>query len=195
LLLLLDILSKYGYRKRLLRLCDPYSRIRETGSNSDNPSECSGFQAVLVRRSIVQSGCTGDISVDKEGIRDLEPRKILIVDDEPALSALLCEMLEMEGPYRVHRAFNGLEGVEKYKEFSPDLVIMDMNMPVMNGYDSSRSIKLYDQDARILVLTGNPSDINAKKTIKEGFALALLEKPLRIHDLTRIVNRNLPAPS
>jgi CheY-like chemotaxis protein len=68
-------------------------------------------------------------------------------------------------------------------------------MPVMNGYDSSRSIKLYDQDARILVLTGNPSDINAKKTIKEGFALALLEKPLRIHDLTRIVNRNLPAPS
>jgi two-component system chemotaxis response regulator CheY len=97
----------------------------------------------------------------------MEPRKILIVDDEPALSALLCEALELEGPYRVDKASNGLEGVEKYKEFSPDLVIMDMNMPVMNGYDSSRKIKSYDQDARILVLTGNPSDVQAKKTIKQ----------------------------
>lgn len=122
----------------------------------------------------------------------MEPRKILIVDDEPALSTLLCEALEIEGPYRVDKASNGLEGVEKYKEFSPDLVIMDMNMPVMNGYDSSREIKSYDQDARILVLTGNPSDVRAKKTIKEGFALALLEKPLRMHDLAHIVSRNLP---
>ena len=122
----------------------------------------------------------------------MELRKILIVDDEPALSALLSEALELEGPYEVDRASNGLEGVLKYKEFSPDLVIMDMNMPVMNGYDSSRRIKLYDQDARILVLTGNPSDIHAKRTIKEGFALALLEKPLRMHDLARIVSSNLP---
>lgn len=125
----------------------------------------------------------------------MEPRKILIVDDEPALSALLCEALEMEGPYRVDRACNGLEGVEKYKELSPDLVIMDMNMPVMNGYDSSRTIKSYDQHARILVLTGNPSDIRAKRTIKEGFALALLEKPMRIHELARIVSSSLPKPS
>ncbi len=129
----------------------------------------------------------------EEGTGTVEPRKILIVDDEPALSALLSEALELEGPYRVDRAANGLEGVKKYKEFSPDLVIMDMNMPVMNGYDSSRKIKSYDQDARILVLTGNPSDVHAKKAIKEGFALALLEKPMRMHDLALIVSNNLPA--
>jgi FixJ family two-component response regulator len=68
-------------------------------------------------------------------------------------------------------------------------------MPVMNGYDSSRKIKSYDQDARILVLTGNPSDVRAKKTIKEGFALALLEKPLRMHDLAYIVSSSLPRHS
>jgi CheY-like chemotaxis protein len=131
----------------------------------------------------------------KEETGNVELRKILIVDDEPALSALLCEALELEGSYRVDKASNGLEGVKKYKEFSPDLVIMDMNMPVMNGYDSSRKIKSYDQDARILVLTGNPSDVRAKKTIKEGFALALLEKPLRMHDLAYIVSSSLPRHS
>ncbi len=125
----------------------------------------------------------------------MEPRKILVVDDEPALSTLLCEALELDGSYRTDKAANGLEGIKKYKEFCPDLVIMDMNMPVMNGYDSSRTIKSYDRDARILVLTGNPSDVRAKKAIKEGFALALLEKPMRIHELAHIISSNLALKS
>jgi CheY-like chemotaxis protein len=123
----------------------------------------------------------------------MDQKRILIVDDEPSLSALLSEVLEIDGTYLIDRAFDGLEGLQKYKEFSPDLVIMDINMPVMNGYDSSRHIKSYDQDARILVLTGNTSDSRAQKTLKEGFALALLEKPMRLPELTRIVSENLPS--
>lgn len=122
-------------------------------------------------------------------------KKVLIVDDEPALSALLSEVLEIEGCYEIDRASNGLEGLEKYKAFSPDLVIMDMNMPVMNGYDSSRQIKSYDKNARILVLTGNTSDARAQKALEEGFALALLEKPLRMSDLACILSDNLPRSS
>lgn len=124
----------------------------------------------------------------------MSQKKILIVDDEPSLTALLSEMLEIVGTYVVDRASDGLEGLQKYKEFSPDLVIMDMNMPIMNGYDSSRHIKSYDHDARILVLTGNTSDSRAQKTLKEGFALALLEKPMRLPELSRIVSENLPNP-
>ncbi len=124
----------------------------------------------------------------------MDQRRILIIDDEPSLAALLSEVLEIEGTYVVDRAFDGLEGLRKYKEFSPDLVIMDINMPVMNGYDSSRQIKAYDQDARILVLTGNVSDSRAQKTLREGFALALLEKPMKLPELSRIVSENLPGP-
>jgi len=124
----------------------------------------------------------------------VELKRILIVDDEPSLSALLSEVLEIQGIYVVDRAFDGFEGLQKYKEFSPDLVIMDINMPVMNGYDSSKQIKSYDQDARILVLTGNASDSRAQKTLKEGFALALLEKPMRLPEFTRIVSKNLSRP-
>jgi two-component system chemotaxis response regulator CheY len=121
-------------------------------------------------------------------------KRILIVDDEPSLSALLREVLEIDGAYVVASALDGLEGLQKYKEFSPDLVIMDINMPVMNGYDSSRQIKSYDHDARILVLTGNTSDSRAQKALKEGFALALLEKPMRLPEFTRIINENLSRP-
>ena len=179
--------AKTGIRKntcRGLKAC--------TGSGLHRSGECSAAVGAQHREPV--GVISGDVRKQEE-IGNVEPRKILIVDDEPALSALLCEALEMEGPYRVDSACNGLEGVEKYKELSPDLVIMDMNMPVMNGYDSSRTIKSYDQHARILVLTGNPSDIRAKRTIKEGFALALLEKPMRIHELARIVSSSLPKPS
>lgn len=120
-------------------------------------------------------------------------KKILIVDDERPLSDLMLEALEMEGTYVVDQAFNGQEGVEKYKKFIPDLVIMDINMPVMDGYESSVQIKTFDPAARILVLTGNASDIRAKKTVQEGIALSLLQKPLKLNDLSRIIRDKLSA--
>jgi CheY-like chemotaxis protein len=116
---------------------------------------------------------------------------ILIVDDEMILSSLISESLEMEGPFNVESASNGLEGLEKYKVLLPDLVIMDIHMPVMDGYESARRIKSFDPKAKILILTGNPSDIRARKTLEEGVAVTLLEKPLKLADLSRIVRKNL----
>jgi CheY-like chemotaxis protein len=121
----------------------------------------------------------------------MSPVKILIVDDEHPVTELMTEALQMAGFDQVESASNGAEGLEKYKSFGPDLVIMDIQMPVMDGYESSRRIKSMDPDARILVLTGNPSDHRAKKTIQEGFALELLLKPLRLKDLRRIIQDNL----
>ncbi len=123
----------------------------------------------------------------------MDKKKILIVDDERPVSDLLYEALEMEGTYVVDQAFNGAEGVEKYKKLIPDLVIMDINMPVMDGYESSVQIKSFDPSARILVLTGNASDIRAKRTLQEGIALTLLQKPLRLEELSRIIRDSLPA--
>ncbi len=120
-------------------------------------------------------------------------KKVLIVDDEKSLSELIMESLNMVGGFEVERAFNGKEAVEKYRVFAPDIVVMDVEMPVMDGYESSSRIKSMDPDARILVLTGNPGDIRAKKTINEGLALRLLKKPVRLMDLNRTINDNLAA--
>ena len=75
------------------------------------------------------------------------PQKILLVDDEKPLSDLILEGLKMEGDYNVERAFDGQEAFEKYKSFMPDLVVMDIEMPVMDGYESSSRIKSFDPEA------------------------------------------------
>lgn len=123
------------------------------------------------------------------------PHKILIIDDEDDIATLMLQYLRKEGYDKVDRASNGLEGLEKYKVLSPDLVLMDIEMPVMDGYQSSCEIKAFDPEAKILVLTGNPNDTRAQKVLKEDMAFALLQKPYSLSDLGRIIQENLPASS
>ena len=123
------------------------------------------------------------------------PHKILIIDDENDLSSLMLRFLRKEGYDKVDRASNGLEGFEKYKALSPDLVLMDIEMPVMDGYQSSCEIKAFDPEAKILILTGNPNDTRAQRVLKEDMAFALLQKPYSLSDLGRIILENLPACS
>jgi two-component system chemotaxis response regulator CheY len=119
--------------------------------------------------------------------------KILVVDDEEPLSEMMLEVLQIQGYHHVESASNGEEGYEKYKALHPDLVIMDIEMPVMDGYDSSSKIKSFDPHAKILVLTGDPRDSRAQKIMNEGIAISLYQKPISLIDLARIVRENLSA--
>lgn len=120
-------------------------------------------------------------------------KKVLVVDDEKTLAELIMESLIILGDYSVERAFNGQEALEKYKSFLPDIVVMDVEMPIMDGYESSYHIKSFDPKAKILMLTGNPGDYRARKTIQEGIALTLLQKPVKLMELNRTISENLPA--
>ena len=120
------------------------------------------------------------------------PQKILLVDDETSMSELICEGLQRDRDYGVQKGSNGSEAFEKYREFLPDIVLMDIEMPVMDGFEVSSKIKSFDPHARILVMTGNPWCDRARKTIEEGIALSLLEKPARLEDLNRRIRENLP---
>jgi len=104
-----------------------------------------------------------------------------------------CLQKVSKGAYYVEKASNGQEGLEKYKALMPDLVIMDIEMPIMDGYESSSRIKSFDPKAKILVVTGNPQHPSAKRTLDEGIALSVLQKPIRLGDLSRIIQENLQA--
>ena len=86
------------------------------------------------------------------------PKKILIVEDEANIRELLRLYLEREG-YTVLEAENGVEGIKKWKSDKPDMLLLDVMMPVMDGCDAARAIRALDRpDAKtvpIFAMTAN----------------------------------------
>jgi DNA-binding NarL/FixJ family response regulator len=81
--------------------------------------------------------------------------RILVVDDEPLFVEMVVAMLGGEdGLEIVGTARDGKEAVRLAAELDPDVVVMDISMPVMNGIDATRTICFHDPDACILILTG-----------------------------------------
>lgn len=76
--------------------------------------------------------------------------KILLVDDEESIHLLYREELEEEG-YEVHSALSGEEALEKLNIIVPDLVILDINMPGMNGIDVLRRLKEINKDLPVIL--------------------------------------------
>jgi DNA-binding NarL/FixJ family response regulator len=80
------------------------------------------------------------------------PKTILVADHNPAIRTALCEMFEVEEDYDIcAEAVNGEEAIALAKEHRPDLIILDLSMPEMNGYDAAREIKQIMPDVRIIL--------------------------------------------
>lgn len=103
---------------------------------------------------------------------------ILIVDDSEDTMALLSSTLS--DTFKVFEATNGEEAFKLYKEHKPDIVLMDIVMPIKNGIDSTKQIIGYDPDAVILGMTGWRTE--DRKEILEAGAKSLLDKPFK-HEL------------
>jgi len=116
---------------------------------------------------------------------------ILVVENEDRLSKLLKDMLELTGYQNIQIANNGYEGLEKYKRSRASVVLMDLDMPVMNGYDSSREIKRHDPGANIVLITANPQSPSAQKTLQEGYVSQIIPKPFRLDELLDVVKKLL----
>ena len=100
--------------------------------------------------------------------------KILVVEDEDNISRLLTAVLEFKGYQDIQTAHNGQEGIEKYKENKPNLVLMDLEMPVMNGYEAARQIKSRFPATRLVVLSvhaGAKERENARAAGADGFVV------------------------
>ena len=96
----------------------------------------------------------------------MERIRILLVDDDCQNSELLKKFLEVEG-YEMEYAENGRAGWEMYASSRPDLVLLDINMPLMNGFELARRIREQDRDVLIFFLT----DRTEKADRLKGFDL------------------------
>lgn len=80
--------------------------------------------------------------------------RTLVVDDSPSFLDAACAYLATDPNVEVvGRARNGLEGVEMAKALKPDLVLTDISMPVMDGYSTSRLLKLLDQPPTVIIVS------------------------------------------
>ena len=115
-------------------------------------------------------------------------KTILIVEDDNDLCGIYKEILELYG-FDVKIAVNGLEGVEKFKETKPSLVIMDADMPVLDGYKAFKQIKEIDNNAQIIIVTGfADSEPRSIEAIKEGL-IKIISKPIGVNDLLDLVKK------
>jgi len=84
------------------------------------------------------------------------PLALLYVEDEPTTRDLVCTLVRRKFPdIHVHTAANGREGLERFEEIRPDIVITDIKMPVMNGIEMARSIKSRSGSAPIIVTSAH----------------------------------------
>ncbi len=76
--------------------------------------------------------------------------KVLVVEDTKSMQVIISFLLKKKG-YEVITANDGLEGLNKYKELKPDLVILDIMMPKMNGLECLKALKEFDTDVKVLM--------------------------------------------
>ncbi len=114
------------------------------------------------------------------------PNKILIVDDQKGVRRLLEELFKKEG-WSVYIAADGLEAISMVKEAIPDIVLMDMKMPNMNGLESSAVILKEFPDMIIIMMTAYGEMDVVKKALEVGVKRCIT-KPFDILNLRDLVN-------
>lgn len=112
-----------------------------------------------------------------------EKRKVLVVDDKWANRSVLVNLLEPLG-FEVVEAINGLDGLNKACEFKPDLVFMDLVMPVMDGFEATRRLRTLPDLANVVVIAISASvfDFNQQQSQEVGCD-GFIPKPFREADL------------
>ncbi len=141
-----------------------------------------------------QTGAEGRIL--PEAGSDFSDRCILLVEDNELNREIAEELLKQYG-FLVDTAENGAEAVKKVKNSAPgtyDLVLMDIQMPVMNGYEATEQIRALEDPAlakiRILAMTANAFDEDRKQALKCGMD-GFLSKPIVMEELIRTLQNNM----
>ena len=121
---------------------------------------------------------------------DNTPVRVLLVDDQPLLRMGFRLILEGEDDLRiVGEASNGAEAVRHVRELAPDVVLMDVRMPVLDGIEATRAIAASGSDAKIIILTTFDLDEYAFAALRAGASAFLLKDvaPAELVSAVRVV--------
>ena len=145
--------------------------------------------------SFIQAPCSLDVIIEEANRLNDNRKRILLIDDSKLVHKNLVGALKEKG-FIVEQAFNGQEGVETALSTKPDLVICDIEMPVMNGFEACAEIRnnKVTQDCYIIM----SSTLKSAEDQKKGFAAGVDEympKPVIFDDLLERINRSFALQS
>ena len=124
--------------------------------------------------------------------------RILVVEDDRDLNNAYCTILENEG-HEVASALDGKKALEKVKEFSPDLILLDLLMPTMGGLEFLKKYQLLTQhpDVKVLIFTNMENSPEVAEAYKLGAHRCIIKSWTAPHNLARVVSDALQgsAPS
>ena len=115
-------------------------------------------------------------------------KKILIADDAMFMRLSLKSMLERHGFEIVGEAENGEEAIEKYKLLKPDIVTLDITMPVMDGLEALKQIKNFDQNAKVIMISSMGQETIVREAVVSG-ALGFIVKPFKEETIIRVFSK------
>jgi len=121
-----------------------------------------------------------------------EPYRVLVADDQQESRILLSEMLKAVG-FDVLEVRDGRETLACFERWKPHLILMDMRMPVMNGYEACRDIKATDEGRKtaIVAVTASAFD-DVRQQVFDAGVNAYISKPFSEHDLFKVIRTCLP---
>lgn len=114
--------------------------------------------------------------------------KILIVDDSRTSRKMLRNILESNGHEIIDEAVNGQEGVQRFQALKPDVVTLDITMPVVDGVEALKMIKALDPESKVVMVTAAGQKNKMIECIKAG-ANEFLTKPFEQQEIVDVINK------
>lgn len=121
---------------------------------------------------------------------DESPLRILVVDDNRDAAEVLAMFFELDGKM-AKVAGDGEEAISQVEAFAPHLVLMDLGMPRMDGYQAARHIRDHNPSIVLVALTGSDDEKAIQRTVESGFDLHLV-KPAAPTALRGVMERYFP---
>lgn len=113
--------------------------------------------------------------------------KLLICDDSVLVRKKVTDYVINNSNFQVIEAINGEDCIEKYKMYKPNLIIMDIVMPVKTGLDALIELKSIDKDVKVIIASSTGTQEHLKKSIEAG-AFDFIQKPITSENISKIIN-------
>ncbi len=119
----------------------------------------------------------------------LKNKTILFVDDEKQIADMLCNLFRFGLDVKSYCAYNGQEGLELFKRYNYDIIITDIQMPILNGNEMVKEILKIKQDVKIIFISGHKEELYKEEFMEFKHNIKFIDKPVSTEKLQNALEK------